>query len=161
VEVLRARGLALARLGRFDEALASFARARGVNPSDAGLHVDVGTVRLMSGDREGARGSFEAALAQNPAVARAHSSLGFLLAEGGRDVEALAHWRTALALDPDESARLMGLAGLLLERGRGAQARPYVELFVSTAPERRYAREIERARRWLAGGAAPRGSSVP
>jgi arylsulfatase A-like enzyme/Tfp pilus assembly protein PilF len=151
VDVLRARGLALARMGRRDEALASLARAREVNPSNAAIHVDLGTVHLMAGDRARAREAFAAALVENPRVARAHSSLGFLLAEDGRDAAALDHWRQAVALDVEESGKLMTLAGMLLARGRAAQARPYVELFVTTAPPGgRYAGEVERARRWLA-----------
>jgi choline-sulfatase len=151
VEVLITRGLALAKAGRVDEALASLARAREVSPSSAIVLVNVGTVRLMAGDRARAREAFEAALAQNPNLARAHSSLGFLLAESGQGGEALAHWKNAVALDPAESGKLLALAQLLAQRGRAAEARPYLELFVASAPPGAYARDLERVRRWLAG----------
>lgn len=156
VEVLIARGLALAKTGRFQDALASLARAGEVNPSNAMVLVNVGTVHLMAGDRERAREAFEAALVQNPKVARAHSSLGFVLAESGRVEEALDHWRKAVALDPGESGKLVTLGMLFVQRGRAAEARPYVELFVASAPPALYARDIERARSWLAGSAPPR-----
>jgi tetratricopeptide (TPR) repeat protein len=151
VEVLIARGLALAKAGRFDEALASLARAREVSPASAIVLLNVGTVRLMAGDPARAREAFEAALAQNPNLARAQSSLGFLLAERGQVGEALAHWKSAVALDPAESGKLLALAQLLGQRGRAAEARPYLELFVASAPPAPYARDLERVRRWLAG----------
>jgi tetratricopeptide (TPR) repeat protein len=155
VDVLVARGLAFARMGRVQEALASLARAREVSPASAMVLVDIGTVHLMAGDRDRAREAFQAALEQNPKLARAHSSLGFDLAESGRAGEALEHWRKAVALDPGESEKLLALATLLGKRGRAAEARPYLELFVASAPTALYAREIERARRWLAQSASP------
>ena len=155
VEVLIARGLALAKMGRHQEALDSLARARETDPSNAMVLVNVGTVHLMAGDREHAREAFEAALLQNPNVARAHSSLGFVLAESGRADEAVEHWRKAIALDPAESGKLLTLGVLLARRGRAAEARPYFELFVASAPPERYARDIARARAWLAGNTHP------
>jgi Tfp pilus assembly protein PilF len=153
VEVLVAYSLALARAGRVPDALASLERARAADPASAMVLVDIGTVHLMGGDTARARESFEAALRQNPDVARAHSSLAFVLAESGRADEALEHWRKAIALDAGESGKLVALGRLLAQRGRAAEARPYLELFVASAPPARYAREIEQARRWLAGGA--------
>ena len=62
----------------------TMARAGEVDPSNAMVLVNAGTVHLMSGDRDRARDAFEAALRKNPRVARAHSSLGVVLAESGR-----------------------------------------------------------------------------
>jgi tetratricopeptide (TPR) repeat protein len=151
LDVLIARGLALARAGRFEEALASVARAREVSPESAMVLVNEGTVHLMAGDRARGREAFEAALRQNPSVARAHSSLGFLLAEDGQNGDAIGHWTRAVALDPAESAKLLALAQLLAQRGRAAEARPYLELFLASAPPAVHARDLERVRGWLAG----------
>jgi Tfp pilus assembly protein PilF len=109
----------------------------------------------MAGEREPAREAFEAALGLNPSVARAHSSLGFMEAESGRVNEALDHWRKALALDPREGEKLLTLGALLWRRGRPAAARPYLDLFVAAAPPALYAREVERVRGLLTGGAPP------
>jgi arylsulfatase A-like enzyme/Flp pilus assembly protein TadD len=149
VEVLIARGLALAKAGRIPEALASLDRAREVDPGNAMVLVDAGTVHLMNGDVTRAREAFERALAHSPGLARAHSSLAFVLAESGRREEALEHWREAIALDAGESGKIVALSMLLAQRGRAAEARPYLELFVASAPRARFAREIERARSWL------------
>ena len=49
----------------------------------------------------------------------------------------------------------LALVAMLSQRGRAAEARPYVELFVASAPPA-LAGEVSRARRWLAEGPAPR-----
>jgi arylsulfatase A-like enzyme/Flp pilus assembly protein TadD len=155
VEVLTALGLALAKLGRTKDALATLGRAREVEPKNAMVLVDIGTVHLMAGDQAKAREVFEAALTQNPYVARAHSSLGFLAAEAGRGQDALEHMRRAVALDPRECDRLLALSQLVWRKAGPTAARPFLELFVVSAPEKPFARSLERVRGWLAEGAPP------
>ncbi len=150
VEVLATRALALAKLGSQQEALAELARARALEPQNAMLLVNVGTVHFMGGDPVRAREAFLAALASNPSLARAHSSLGMLAAEAGGIDEAVEHWRRALALDPREHEKLLGLSFLLWRQGRTKEARPCFELFVASAPPARYGKEIERVRALLA-----------
>jgi arylsulfatase A-like enzyme/Tfp pilus assembly protein PilF len=150
VDVLVAHALALASLGRSQDALASLARARQIVPANAMLLVDVGTVRLMGGDRKAAREAFEAALKKDPNVARAWSSLGVLAAEDGRAEEATERLKQAIALDPRECDKLLAIASLLSRRGRAAEARGYLELFLASAPASLYSHELERARATLA-----------
>lgn len=149
VQVLVSRALALGRLGRTADALATLAAAREREPANAMLLVESGTVRLMSGDRSRARGDFEAALRINSHVARAHSSLGVVAVEEGRAVEAVEHWRAAVALDPREYEKLLALGVYHWRSGRAQDARPYFEFFLASAPPARYAREIAQVRGWL------------
>jgi Tfp pilus assembly protein PilF len=114
------------------------------------LRVESGTIYLMAGDRARAREQFEAALAINPGAARAHSSLGAIASDEGRTDEAVAHWSEALETDPREAEKLFAFAEFLRQRGRATDARPYLELFVASASPRQYARDIDRARKWLA-----------
>jgi choline-sulfatase len=151
-EVLRSLALALGRLGRGQDAVAALARAREVDPQNVQLLVDLGTVRLMAGEAGPAREAFEAALAQNPGVARAHSSLAFVDAQEGLAGPALEHMRQALALDPRECETLLALSSLASRRGGAAAARPYLELFVESAPRTPCAASEARARAGLAGG---------
>ena len=69
--------------GRTDDAVAAFDRARALDPSNARLLLEMGTVRVMANRRDEARRDFEAALELNPAIARAHTSLGVLDVEAG------------------------------------------------------------------------------
>jgi choline-sulfatase len=155
VQVLVARALALARLRQPQAALATLARAREVDPSNAMILVDVGTVHLMAEAREPARKAFEDALALNPRVARAHSSLGAMAAEEGRAEAAAAHWKAAVAADPREHDKILALGLGLWRQGR-PEGRPYLEFFVTSAPPAVYARQIEGVRGLLAAG-RPRG----
>jgi choline-sulfatase len=154
-EVLRSLAIALGRLGRGKEAVATLARAREADPQNVQLLVDLGTVHLMAGASGAAREAFEAALARNPGVARAHSSLAFIDADAGRGGAALEHMKQALALDPRECETLLALSSLASRRGGAAAARPYLELFVESAPRTPCAASVARARAWLAGGAPP------
>jgi Flp pilus assembly protein TadD len=149
-ELLTARSLALARLGRHDEALATMRTARERNPSNAMTLVEMGTIHLMRGDRDDARRAFQAALSINPRAARAHSSLGVLAVEDGRANEAREHWRAATSVDPREHETILGLGIALARAGRSGQARACFEFFVASAPPARYQRDIDRARLWLA-----------
>ena len=148
-EVQTTRALALARLGRFDEALAAMRTARQRNPANAMTLVEIGTVHLMRGDRAEARRAFEEALAIDPQAARAHSSLGVLAVEDGRPQEAREHWRAATSADPREHEKVLGLGIALARAGRPREARACFEFFVQAAPPSRYARDIERAQLWL------------
>jgi arylsulfatase A-like enzyme/tetratricopeptide (TPR) repeat protein len=154
VEVLVTYGLALAKLGRGEAALAALDKAREVEPRNAMIFVDVGTVLLMAGDATGAKEAFETALLRNPAIARAHSSLGFMAAEAGRTEEALKHWREALELDPRECAALFALGQRLDGKGRD-EGRPYFELFAARAPTALFSREIAQAGSRLAHPTEP------
>ena len=153
LDVLTALGMAQARTGRREEALATFARARELDPSNAMVLVNAGTVHLMAGDRVRARQAFEAALDLDEGVARAHNSLGVIAAGEGRLPEAIARWQKAAALDPGDYQTLFNLGATLRRMGREAEARPYLEGYLRAAPVALEARDIARVRAWLARGA--------
>ncbi|MGH9328982.1 MAG: sulfatase-like hydrolase/transferase, partial [Vicinamibacterales bacterium] len=142
VQVLTAYSLALARRGRSADALAALGRAREPDPASARRLVETGTVRLIAGDRDGARRDFEAALATNPESARAHSSLGVLAAEDRHLSQAIEHWREAVRLDPREYRTVLGMGAALARAGRTVEARAYFDFLASSAPPPEYAREI-------------------
>jgi Flp pilus assembly protein TadD len=150
VDLLTAHAMALARIGRSQDALATLARARDVDSSNAALLVHSATVLLMAGDRVAARAEFDAALAMNPDLPRAHSSLGILDVEDGRIAEAVAHWKAATTGDVREFQTILA-AGLTLGRARRtAEAREALQFFVDHAPHERFADEVHRARMLLA-----------
>ena len=149
LDVLTARGMALARLGRFDAALATFETARGVDPSNTSVLVNVGTVHLMAGARDPARRAFEAALAVDPGIARAHNSLGVMAMTDGRADEAVLRWKRAVELDPRDYQTLFNLGATLRRMGRSAEAQPYLEAYLREAPLALEARDMQRVRAWL------------
>ncbi len=138
-----------ASAGRHRDALSVLATARAIDPSNAMLIVETGTIHVMAGDRARARQAFENALALNPGVARAHSSLAVMAAEDGRVDEAIARWKQAVNLDPKELTNLMAFGELLWSHGREREARPELELFLASAPPAQYGRDIARIRQQL------------
>jgi arylsulfatase A-like enzyme/Tfp pilus assembly protein PilF len=157
LDVLTAHGMALAQLQRRKEALEVFARAAAVDPSNAIVKVNAGTVHLMEGQLAQARAAFEQALALDPDVARAHNSLGVVAARENRMADAVEHWKRAVALDPRDYQTLFNLGSVLHRQGRRQEARPYLEAYVRVAPARQEAQDVARVRAWLAqeAGGAP------
>ena len=123
IEVLTSRAIALAKLRRFDEALATLARASSEDPSNGRLLLEVGTIHLMAGQRDRARDAWNSALALNPNLARAHTSLGILSLEDRHPAEAVEHWKAASALDPREYMTILGIGLSLAKAGQTAEAR--------------------------------------
>jgi arylsulfatase A-like enzyme/Flp pilus assembly protein TadD len=155
IEVLTALGMAQARVGRTDAALATFARARELDPTNAMVLVNAGTVYLLRGDRTRARQAFEAALDIDEDIARAHNSLGVIAAEEGRTEEAIARWQRAVALDPHDYQSLFNLGATLRKQGREREAREYLETYLRTAPEALEGRDMARVRAWLGSRGSP------
>ena len=149
-----ARGVALAVLGRVDEAQAerqAFEAARGQvpetaytgnNPTRAVLEV---ASAMLDGELAYRRGDYDRAFtALREAVARddalrydepwgwmqpVRHSLGALLLEQGRVAEAENVYRNDLARHPDNGWSLHGLAECLRRQDRGAEAQPVEAAF--------------------------------
>jgi tetratricopeptide (TPR) repeat protein len=158
LDALTARGMGLAALGRRDEALATFGRARDTDPSNPMVLVNIGTVHLMTGEAGAARESFESALRIDPGLARAHNSLGVIAAREGRLGEAVERWKRAASLDPEDYQTLFNLGSVLRQQGRVTEARPYLEAYLREAPVALEAPDIAKVRGWLGepGGAGGR-----
>jgi arylsulfatase A-like enzyme/Tfp pilus assembly protein PilF len=149
LDVLTAHGMALARLGRFDAALATFERGRGVDPTNALNLVNQGTVHLMRGDGARARAALEAALAIDPGTARAWNGLGVIAMSQGQAEEAIQAWQRAVELDPRDYQTLFNLGATLRNRGRSQEARTYLEAYLREAPRALESRDIARVEAWL------------
>jgi tetratricopeptide (TPR) repeat protein len=115
VIVLSSRGVARARAGEMDAAIADFRAALAVHPSHAESHNSLGY--LLSGRGEHAAGiaHLRAALAAQPGFTRAMSNLGNALDASGETAEALVWLQRATERAPD-SAHAHYWLGLGLER---------------------------------------------
>jgi predicted O-linked N-acetylglucosamine transferase (SPINDLY family) len=134
-------GDALAALGRFDAAIASYEAALGLDPASTeartGLrnaHNNRGAARLRAGDAAGAEDAFRRALAGGSEVAEIHNNLGIALARQGRLEAAVGAFARAVSLAPEraEIHRNLGLA--LLRQGRTPEARASYARAVALAP---------------------------
>lgn len=77
---------------------------------DGALHMELGFLEQMSGDRERARAEYEAALRADPYNATAAGDLAVLDAQSGNVAAALPLWRSVFEHDPGASAAGMDLA---------------------------------------------------
>jgi len=94
------RGIALARLGRFEEAVASLDRAIALAPDAAQPYYNRGLALANLRRLPEALESYERAIALNPGHATALNNRGSLLHDLGRFPEAIASYDAALAARP-------------------------------------------------------------
>jgi predicted O-linked N-acetylglucosamine transferase (SPINDLY family) len=110
----RARGLALARLDRFSEAIRDCRAAIKLLPSMALAHSDLGVCLLKTNRAKEAIPPLEMALRLEPSLAQARSCLGIAYAHAGMPDRALQILDTAVKDDPDpqiQSARAWAMLG--------------------------------------------------
>jgi tetratricopeptide (TPR) repeat protein/glycosyltransferase involved in cell wall biosynthesis len=121
-EELNRRGIALARQGRLDEAVASFQRAVQINPQDAAAHGNLGLALSMQGKLDEALVCCRRVVELRADSAEGYSNLGRLWMAQGRIEEALACLRRSLELKPGfaEAHNRLGLA--LQKQGKAEEA---------------------------------------
>jgi len=110
----RARGLALARLDRFSEAIRDCQTAIKLLPSMALAHSDLGVCLLKTNRAKEAIPPLEMALRLEPSLGQALSCLGIAYAHAGMPDRALAILDSAVKDDPDpkiQSARSWAMLG--------------------------------------------------
>jgi tetratricopeptide (TPR) repeat protein len=148
---LNGLGIAYARAGRHADALRAFERILVRDPTDAFALENAGIVHLERGDLAAARSAFARAAENDPRSSRASAGLGVVAFKSGQRDEAIEHWRRAVDLDRTNFDALYNLSTELVNAGRLAEARPYLELFVRSAPPAFYGPDIARIQRLLGG----------
>lgn len=106
-------GVELARLGRVDEALASFRNAVATDPGYAEGHNNLGNALRTVGEFNEAIQHLQIALRLNPDYPEAYHNLGIALAELGQHESAIAALRRCLSLRPDFPGALVTLGNAL------------------------------------------------
>lgn len=102
-DILNRLAVALAALGRRDEAVAAWLDAVAADPACAPAHYNLGQHHQGRGDSERAIAEFAAATRADPRYLDAHLRHATLLLDRGRAAEALAPVRAALAIAPDQT----------------------------------------------------------
>jgi predicted O-linked N-acetylglucosamine transferase (SPINDLY family) len=128
-------GVAQAQLGRFEEAIASFARVRELQPGDAMVHRNLGNALRSVARLDEAVASFDAALELAPAMVDAQISRGNCCKELGRLDEALDSFDRALALQADQAGVWYNRGNVLLELGRLDEALDSYDQTIALAPD--------------------------
>jgi tetratricopeptide (TPR) repeat protein len=111
-------GLALARQGRWDEALEQYQKSIEVNSNDAFAQGNLGAALWMLHRREEAVDHFREAIRVDPKYAPAHANLGMALTAEGDYPNAIVQFRQALEADPEFSSVLVQLGDALKDSGQ-------------------------------------------
>ncbi|MXX76137.1 MAG: tetratricopeptide repeat protein [Holophagales bacterium] len=128
VHSLRAK--VLFSMGRVDEAAASVAEARNLEPNQVEHHYLEGMFLHTGRRAEDAAVALERALALDPGLAEAHALLGMIAAEAGRPAVAAERMERALQLGLDNNAPLrFNYARVLEALGRTEEAKVQMEAF--------------------------------
>ena len=115
----------------------SYARALELNPDHEDVLYYLGSLRMDSGDFEGAVSAWRHLLAVNPSSARTHSQLGTLYQCLDRQApfhldSAESHLRRAHELNKEENGPLVHLGEVALLRGDRVSARRYFSAVLKT-----------------------------
>lgn len=118
------RGVVLREMGRREEALASIAKAIGIDPADVRLHFEEAITLDYMGRTEEAVAVFEPLLQSGDRVARVLSSyyLGLLYVRFGRPLDAFSCLDQALASEPGFASALSAKGGCLMRDARFEEA---------------------------------------
>ena len=130
-----ALGLALARCGRLDDALAEYRKALEIRPDDMEIHNDVGNLLTSCGQFDEAIAHFRAVLKTKPDYAEVHYNLGSALLRKGQIDEAASHFRDALATKPDLAEAHCNLGIALAKRGQFDEAISHYQQALAIKPD--------------------------
>lgn len=129
----RELGLAYAQLAKQgdraagEKALRLLLRAEKAGADDVNVHVELGFLQQISGNKVGARTEYEAALAQNPYEPTAGANLAVLDAAAGKVTEAISLLQKVVEADPSQTAAGLNLAFIECKLGHTVRAKETVD----------------------------------
>ena len=115
-------GAALARTGRFKEAILHYQKGLALNPQYHAIHNNLGKALFASGRVDEAIREYEKGLEIYPDSAELHNNLGSALARNGQLDEATAHFERAVAINPEYAEAHLNLGFAMLSDGRQNEA---------------------------------------
>lgn len=153
-EAHNALGVALARQGRFAEAIAQYQQALALASRfpDEALN-NWGIVRAQQGDLDGAIERYRAAVAANPDNADAQVNWGNALVRLDKPDEAVTHYAAALTIRPDHADAQLNWGVALARQSRLAAAIDHFRAALAIDPAHAEARQyLDQATRLLNRG---------
>ncbi len=122
LQALVTRSHALYRLGRIDEAKASYEKVLALDAEHVGAHFSLASMAHDRGDYASAERGYRFVLSVNPGVVEARHDLAIALEAGGRAGEAEALLREAIAADPSFTPAHKALGNIRMKGGRHREA---------------------------------------
>lgn len=121
-DALHLAGLALSRMGRFEEGVGFLQQSAAQRPNDPQVHFHLGKTLRHGGRLAEAAAAYRQAVALRPDFAEAFVNLANALSALGQPRAAEQAYRQALDLRPTSAIARNGLGAVLLEVGRLAEA---------------------------------------
>ena len=115
-------GIALAREGNLEDAMAQYHEALAIAPDYGEAHLHLAIALARQGKLSDALTHFAEAVKLNPRNPEAHNNLGLVLAMQGKIDRAMAEYRKALSVNPDLGEAHNNMALALYAKGRYTDA---------------------------------------
>ncbi|MEW5806405.1 MAG: tetratricopeptide repeat protein [Acidobacteriota bacterium] len=128
-------GMALADIGRLDEAEKELIRAIGLKPDEYKAHFNLGNVYREKGDLAHAESEYRTAIRIKPGYAQSYLNLGIVFYRTGRIEEALEAFTKADELLPDHVEAKINRANILRLMGRSREAIQFYRQALELEPE--------------------------
>jgi tetratricopeptide (TPR) repeat protein len=128
-------GVALARRGWVDAAIAHYQQALKSKPDFAEAHYNFGVALARRGRVDDAVAHFQQAVTIKPDFAEAHDHLGVALVRRGQVDDAIAHYQQALEIKPDYALAHDNLGVALAGRGQVDEAVTHYQKALEIKPD--------------------------
>jgi len=128
-------GVALANVGKINEAIQQYREALRAHPDNADAHFSLGVALVKIGQAGEAIEQYREAIRLKPDYVDAYNNLGLVLAAAGKIDEAMEEFRGALRVKPDCADAHYNLGLALAGLGRSRQAIEHYQQAVRWKPE--------------------------
>ena len=125
---------ALAGLKDMEGAVATFEKAVELDPNRSTTYSELGSIHMVSGNKQAAEAAFQKAIAINPKSAGAHLSYSNFLWANGDLPKAEQEMKTALTLEPRSTTGNRAMAMYYMVTNRAQEAEPHLKVVAETMP---------------------------
>jgi tetratricopeptide (TPR) repeat protein len=123
-------GICYWKLGRHQEAIATFKKAIQLNPNSAMSYDNLGVALSSMGEYEEAKKQYQMSIKVDPYYFRAYTNLGALFVEMGNYEEALKVLKSAIQINPDYFEAYDNLAIVYNRMGKPKEVVPFFQAYL-------------------------------
>ena len=127
-------GIALARMGKTNEAKIAYEEALKRVPDYAEVHINLGNLLMARDDLAGAESHFRDAIKSRPESATGQNALGTVYARQGKTAESTVFFAEAIRLQPGYAQAHVNLANAYISLKRFDEANRELRMVLSTNP---------------------------